>query len=461
MKFAIFIVSVLGLLWAVTNKFEKKKNRDWLLNLLRTISAKQRYRSSLRALLVRVDRFYRAKEGKGTQGYGWRVYFRCLYIAFLYPILLFLLSWCLGSDGSLGNFQLLDAEIGLVGRCLIALIVVFLGYFYYWFSSRTISYVIARVIIQKLKIRLKLMPAIVGFVVPVSVCAIAFTAANFFPVANVFAAATFFIATIVFGVATFCAFGAALDYARIGSFTHFVTAIAIVTFLYFAGVGSFGIFLENVERFILFLTFFFCLPLANSVLDFISLKLTRKLAGSWIESDQVKSWKFVVSGLFVDLALAVGCLVLLALFIPLVLEVINFLIGVFLPEEKVFVIDWLPYAEKAVVDPLGEGIMVTMMLVTTLIPTLVHMVVGAFGAGVHLSLLPKRIVMSVLDMPDEKFTLFGQSVICGFFLSLLAPILFLVSRLGLGMFIIYWWFSGYQFGESLLAIAQWVHAWFH
>jgi hypothetical protein len=71
--------------------------------------------------------------------------------------------------------------------------------------------------------------------------------------------------------------------------------------------------------------------------------------------------------------LAIEFLVILAVMLPVVLEVTNLgLTAIGWPS-----VEWRLYLDAARNDPLGGGLLVTGMLATTLIPTLVHLLAGS------------------------------------------------------------------------------------
>ena len=128
------------------------------------------------------------------------------------------------------------------------------------------------------------------------------------------------------------------------------------------------------------LVFLVLLPLLNAVLDFLSLGISRGLLSHALRGNP--GLGRIGGHIFLDVVLATIFLFLLAAVLPFVLEGLNQIFGW-------VVVNWREYLAKASSDPLGEGLVVTGMLVTTLIPTFLHLCVMV---GILIcSLVPRRI----------------------------------------------------------------------
>lgn len=124
------------------------------------------------------------------------------------------------------------------------------------------------------------------------------------------------------------------------------------------------------------LVFYVALPIANAVLDWVSWIITRWLLRR--PADSARSGRLALgigTRLFFDLVFAFASLCLLALAVPNAIELSNRLFArLALPE-----VSWLTLLDQAVEAPFSSGFFVTGMLLTTLLPTLMHVVAGLFG----------------------------------------------------------------------------------
>lgn len=137
------------------------------------------------------------------------------------------------------------------------------------------------------------------------------------------------------------------------------------------------------------------LPLSNAVLDWLSWGVTRFLLRRAAQSGGgFLGWVVLIGELIIDLLAAALFLTALATLLPVVFEVWN-RVGF------VAHIDWVQMANDAYRDPFGAGLMVTGMLVTTFLPTAIHLSYGLYGAiyavggdvlGVQRDLSPGKLI---------------------------------------------------------------------
>ena len=132
------------------------------------------------------------------------------------------------------------------------------------------------------------------------------------------------------------------------------------------------------------------LPIVNGILDWISLRISRHFIRQARDSSD---WATPFQGVFLDALSACGLLVLLALLLPAVVD------GVALLPARTVVMDWHETGKVAQHDPWGKGLVVTLMLVSTLAPTAVHVLVGVSAVAVHL--LPTTTVLNLLRTMDD------------------------------------------------------------
>jgi hypothetical protein len=128
--------------------------------------------------------------------------------------------------------------------------------------------------------------------------------------------------------------------------------------------------------------FFLMMPLVNALLDWLSWWVSRYFMGRALQAPRVR---VIVRDISVDFGAAVLFMLALCLLLPGVAEVLDRLYAGHLSVTKHIAAqtDWRMYAQLARDDAWGKGIMVTMMLVTTLIPTLLHIFAGVLATFIH------------------------------------------------------------------------------
>jgi hypothetical protein len=139
-------------------------------------------------------------------------------------------------------------------------------------------------------------------------------------------------------------------------------AVAVAGAVYQAFVG-------NYEASLLFAGFYLALPLINALMDWGSWWVSRYFLER--ASRETRVWN-ILRDLLYDSIWALLFMLLLCVCIPAVIMGLNGLYSLFSSAS----IDWTAYAVAARTDPWGKGIMVTLMLITTLIPTLLHIALG-------------------------------------------------------------------------------------
>lgn len=132
----------------------------------------------------------------------------------------------------------------------------------------------------------------------------------------------------------------------------------------------------------MFAFFYVLLPLVNALLDWLSWWVSRFFLERTAQAPRVR---VIVLDVVLDFGVAVLFMLALCLLLPagailldsLYAGWVNVKTGV--PAQT----GWQEYAVLARDDPWGKGIMVTLMLVTTLIPTLLHILLGLMAFFIH------------------------------------------------------------------------------
>lgn len=116
------------------------------------------------------------------------------------------------------------------------------------------------------------------------------------------------------------------------------------------------------------------MPLFNAWLDWLSWWLSRYLLQRAANEPR---WWLVLFDILLDFIAAISFMILLCILLPLGAELLDW---IYAGKAET---GWRDYALWARNDPWGQGLMVTLMLVTTLIPTLLHILLGLVAVLIH------------------------------------------------------------------------------
>ncbi|MEM7428536.1 MAG: hypothetical protein AAF441_20790 [Pseudomonadota bacterium] len=408
------LVAVAGLIWpswskSLAEQLDNPADRAGIKRALSAASGFERYQAWIGRWTARFDRWF------GPPG-GYRAFDVCVRLALFYPIGLFLLAWLLGGPGELGRVEIFPAIDEFPARLWRAALLVALSlcaYFFFANLEKIIQW-IDRSIRRLFGISQESTAPITGVIGAVAVA--------------VAAAAAVAIAVAV-------AAAAAVAAATAG-------AVAVAAA---AAVSS--------------IVFYVLFPLINAALDWLSWRATRYFLSKakGLKGRDALFW--LLADLTFDLVIAFGCLVLLVVALPNVLEMSN-LIFAWLGWPA---ITWIAQLEQALAYPFTRGLMVTGMLCTTLLPTFIHLV--ACTGGVFFSCIPQaRQAAALIPDGDGSFPAGRdkQRVIRTLMLGRLAwaPAAFVVT--GFLAFIV-WLFqtAGWPLGQGLANIALCSTAWSH
>ncbi len=390
------------------------EDRKWLKDTLGAAPGIERYRLAVRALNDRLRAWF---------GDAWsiRAVRRCLQIALIYPFALFLLTWIASGTGKLGALQLFEIH-SITYRLLYAVIVAFAGtamYFigikaehvsevigwilepmrqYIPWTRRTILVAIVTVsgalggaisayavgglslsaITIVVSIAVGFAAAFVGFGVAAAVL-FAGSASAFFSGGTV---AVFVIIAVGAGASVIVAI---TTFSEVSAAT-FVGALTIIVLgATFIGVAEFLAFSDPKALDLLFASFLFyiLLPAINALADWVSWGVTRIfLIRAANTAEGLWGAIRLVHELLAALLVGMVFLVLLAIALATGITLSNVL---FMAIAKPPV-DWLSQLDAAAHDPFGQGLMIMGLLMTTVIPTFLHLAAGL--AGIFLAWTP-------------------------------------------------------------------------
>ena len=373
----LLIVLTTILLWllpfpsgAVRAQLASAEEREELRARLGAAPLFERYRLTIRRFQTWLDRWF-------GPAFSIQSFERCVAIAFVFPVGLFLLASLLYGYKN-GQIDTVALALFLVGAVVVSIFVRWLFHTIYWSAQNAwgriggdpeLADIIARILL--------------GAFAVVFAFAIAFAVAS--SVAGTFAD----FGTVAFAILGGFAFALAFAVAfAIAGTWAFAIALILVT----------GIALTIAKQFAFFLLLFFViLPLLNAMMDWASWAVTRYILVP-VENapDGVLGAAMVVSLIVLDVAAGLFFVVALAAIIPVGLELVDLLLSVFGRET----FNWRALAERTVRAPWDEGLFVTGMLLTPLVPSIANITLGLTAMLVPLTPGSWQAVQA-LSNPDD------------------------------------------------------------
>lgn len=282
-----------------------------------------------------------------------QLFSRCVSLAFIYPFVFLIISWLVNGSATIGNAQLIPA-IGSLS-------------FFEWFLT-ALGFAAFAIVIA---IAVAAVAAFAGAVGAVAVAvavggATATASAGAFPgAAGAFsfavAIAGAFVGALVGAVAVAVATGAiALAYAVTGAFSAWLAGTSLAE--------------PEITSWLLFIIL---LPPINALFDWASWWASRALGRnlvSTLEKPDVTTWRRITTllrDMLLDIVIAIVLLTMLAYFMPRLIDAWNgFVVMLEGGEAPIDLVDYLCAAAR---NPLTDGLWATLMLFSTLIPTIGHL----------------------------------------------------------------------------------------
>ncbi|MEP0456512.1 MAG: hypothetical protein ABJO97_25720 [Roseibium sp.] len=396
-------------------QLESPDDRRDIRGSLEKDSVLDRYLDWLSWFNDRLDAFFNLNtdtSGRLSHGSYRACFWRCLSIAYVYPLVVYLIAWICGARPEIGGIELLPLLPLWWQRLGFATLLLLIGSgasLYARYISRKEN-LITRFIRLIFKIKNTKSHSINIYITYFSGLIISYLFVNyfldtFFDVDKFFGVGVFAFAISVLVAVAFTgtatlprtiafAYTVVIAGAVAGSFAGgyadgvagtFASDIAITVAIAFAIAGVFPVFL-----------FLGALPLTNAALDMLSLLATRYfLKRAQSHPGGLKSYLWLILDLLADFLAAFFCLVLLAMLLPNVTVLFNILMA-FIDGPQ---IDWEGYLSAAMHDPTGDGLFVWLMLLTTLAPTLVHLTLGLSAA--FMALVPGKVPGLLATYPPD------------------------------------------------------------
>jgi len=353
---ALLILLIWILVWllpfpsrSVEERLADPESRAHLRDRLGGVGPFGRYRLAIRDLNNWLDGWF----GPSTSGQALE---RCIAIAFVYPAVLFVATLIVAGAArgqialyEIGIFAVVTALAGyLAQRGFRLLYRAGTNFWRFIGGDSDLIRLIARVVLGALAV-------IIAF-------AIAFVIAS--TVAGAFAEAGTIVLAIIAAFALAFALAGVLAVAGTAAAMGVLLALTVAA-LAFAGEFAF-----------LLLLFFVLLPMFNALLDWLSWIITRFFLRRVAQvSPTLSGAGLLILELTADLAAAVVLFLGLVVLLPNGIEVINAILS--LTGRSPF--DWQDVVVRANEAPLSEGLFVIGMLVTTLVPTFIHLTRGLAG----------------------------------------------------------------------------------
>jgi hypothetical protein len=339
-----------------------------------------------------------ASQTYGETSLSWRAYGTCLTLAFFYPLVSILLGWLLfniWSPAGIDLFRDIDSDFGRLWRFALFAFSVGLAFFVVNNSERLGRFIVGLWIGRGAGSRVDQQDragfeALVGSSASIATIAIALWMAIALPSA--------FAGSIAVAVAVAVAGAFAGGVAVDGAF-----ALAVVGGFGVAGIcaAAFAVaVIGDLDMATLHLLLYALLPLLNAGADMISLWITRSLLGG-VVADRPTAWRIFVR-VCLDLCLAALCIIGLIGALIFVLTQWAWLSPATLP------LDWRAYWAGTQADP-QTGVALYMMVLTTLIPTIVHLTAGLGAVWTQRSPSARGIAATLATQPIDR-ALFGEEI---------------------------------------------------
>lgn len=376
---ALLILFTTILLWllpfpsgSIREQFENFEDRLDLRARLGAVPPFTRYRIAMRRFNAWLTTWF---------GPPWsaQAFERCVAIAFVFPVALFLTATVLYGykHAKLTAGELLLFVFGVV---VVSIAVRWLAHFVFWLMRRMwhtvggdneLAEIVARILLGAF--------------------AVVFAFAIAFAVASSLAGQFSDVGTVVFAIlgGFAFAFAFAVAYAVAGKWALGI-ALIIVLALALTMAKLFAFFL---------LLFFVILPVLNALMDWASWAVTRYLLQFLHNAaDGIKGLLLVATMLVANILAALGLVVALAVILPLGLEIVDYLLLVFGRDA----FNWRDVAARAVSAPWDEGLFVTGMLLTPLVPSIAHITLGLGAIGAPYTRGAGAAISAISDHPEAQ-----------------------------------------------------------
>lgn len=323
------------------------------IKFLRTVDANEHlklYHQWIEFILSKIDMFFGAP-------WSFRTYSKLLLLAIIYPALFLFIGYVVSGHHQLGTISIYPIQKHWVVRIGYCLFHILFGYVFYWICRKfsTIVSLIKKIYSLNEGIGMIVLPTIVFMAVfaPIGI------------VAEVFGAMILFNLFIIVGIILI--YGEHINPENPLAGRNIFIALCVL----FLGTFSFSAVTDGVnERAFTVIFFLLMLPVANSLFDFISFEISRLLIRKSYKSDNKIG---IVKWIFLDFLIALMLLFGTALCLISIVEIYNWIGASYI--EGFFHIDWRQTGSLALDDPFSKGLSINLILFSTLIWTLIHVII--------------------------------------------------------------------------------------
>jgi hypothetical protein len=302
---------------------------------------------------------------------------RCVAIAFVFPVALFLLASLLYGYKN-GEVSTLELVVFLALTVALSLLVRWVFRIVYFSAQKAWASIGGDAELAEIVARILL-----------GAFAVVFAFAIAFAVASSVAGAFSDFSTVAFAILGGFAFALAFAVAfAIAGTWAFAIAVVLVAAIALTMAKQFAFFL---------LLFFVILPVLNAAMDWGSWTVTRYLLAPVERApDGPLGIAMVLLIMIVDIVAALFFVVALAAVIPIGLELVDYLLSIFGRET----FDWRALADRTLRAPWDEGLFVTGMLLTPLAPAIASMTLGLAAIFVPLTPGAGKAVAEIAETPQ-------------------------------------------------------------
>lgn len=449
-----FSVTLITILTYFSGELKDKATVQDLIHRIESRQGIQLYRAFVNKLLTTLEKIF----GKALSLQAFGV---CFILAFAYPAIFFIVaySWGGGSHEFAGE-AVFDLNSSFREWYLPAIAAFLFGFIYLlknteridrystnllasWFDSQVWAEQSYKVLCALLVCWLvstfnsSIWYLLLGLWFGYTSKAVAVAVAVAFAFAGAFAGAFAFTGAVAVAVAG--AFAFAFAFAVAVAFA-FAVAVAVA-------FAVWGFYQESYSRSLTYSILLVMLPILNATLDWLSWWFSRIFLKRASQEDSVL---MIARDVLFDLVIAIGFMLLLCLALPIGIELINSIYAPYAPES---LFDWGALAQDAKDDPWGKGLMVTLMIVTTMIPTVLHVLLGLIAVILH-SFLGKPFVNQLnqyLATKSNVCILFANVILTAYSCGVL---LFLYVLYSLGVMLLHLDIPSLLYGLSMWGVEK-------
>jgi hypothetical protein len=392
-----FSVALITILTFLSGELKDKSTAQDLIKRVENSQGILIYRSFVNKLLITLEKIF----GKALSLQAFGV---CFLLAFTYPAIFFIVAYSWG-DGNheFAGQAVFDPDSSFREWYFPAIAIFLLGFLYLIKNAESIDLYSTNLLVSWFDSALW---AEQSYKV---LCALltCFLFSTFNPsILSLLIGLWFGYTSKTFAVAVAGAFAVAFAVAVAGAGA---IAVAFAVWLFYQ---------ESYSQSITYSILLVMLPFLNATLDWLSWWFSRIFLKRASREDSVR---LIALDIVIDLLIAVGFMLLLCLALPIGIELVNSIYAPYAPDS---LFDWRTLAQDAKDDPWGKGLMVSLMIVTTMIPTILHVAL-ALIAVVMQSFFGKPYVKQLNQYLETK------SNVC----ILFANIIFTVYSCGVLLFL--------------------------